>query len=161
RRIAGSLISRLRSDGLGGSTMPTGLSVTRTLCAPPLVTVSSAGFPPRVMSTAQAPGAAITAPSSADSANSTVRDRTIINRSPAWRVEWILRGVPGIVKPDRRFPGLSLRAVGQVGVQGPGKELVQVEDRSVFGGNLLFDDPHAGPRLIRVRGIEPCRKRRR
>ena len=29
--------------GLGGSAMPTGLSVTRTLCAPPLVTVSSAG----------------------------------------------------------------------------------------------------------------------
>jgi hypothetical protein len=40
--IVGFLISRLMSDGLGGSAMPTGLSVTRTLCAPPLVTVSSA-----------------------------------------------------------------------------------------------------------------------
>jgi hypothetical protein len=51
------------------------------------------------MSVAQAPGAAITTPNSADSANITVRDRTIINLSPSLRVDLLLRGLPGIVTP--------------------------------------------------------------
>jgi hypothetical protein len=90
--IAGFLISRVSSDGLGGSAMPTGLSVTRPPCAPPLVTVSSAGWPPRVIVAARASGAAITAPSSADSANITERDRMIIELSLHWEQIWSCAG---------------------------------------------------------------------
>jgi hypothetical protein len=40
---------------------------------------------------------------------------------------------------------LARRAVRQVGVQGAGEKLAQVEEGSVTGGDLLFNDPHTGP----------------
>jgi hypothetical protein len=95
RLITGFLISRLRSDGLGGNTAPTGFSVTRTVCAPALDTVRSAAFPPRVMSAARRSGAEITVPSSAVSGNITVREPTIIDLSSSLRVDLILRGMAG------------------------------------------------------------------